>query len=208
MPSQYDEQAKFLANKMKEIALIELRSAVDKEELRYLKAESVDTVAEIIYWYYMELNRPYGGGVVDTDINGVIEAALTSYKYAKAGRSSTTFLPNDEWKKLLDETETAFKNNVAGLNVELEGCTLEDMQGQAPHLFVPSPTFSFPYIGNAAAFACDMHEKSGLVVREQYFDNNGRILQNPVVTYCVNGTWQEEPPSKLIPSTCKNKKKC
>ena len=198
MRSQYDAQAAFIADKMREITSIELDSAVMHDGLKFIKKESIAAIVELVYWYFKELNRPYGGGLACCNINTIIETALVSYKYAKEGIKSSPFLQDDDWKKLLAETEEAFRAQVVGLDIQLEGLTLDDFPGGAnPHRFVKEPIFYFSYVGNAYDFAVDMRETSGLMVREQYFDKKGHILPTPIVKRCVGGEWVDTPPSKV-----------
>ena len=199
MKSQYDEQAKFLAGKMKEITLIELYSALEQNRLQLIKKESIKDVAEIVYWYFKELNRPYGGGFIYCNINDIIETALTSYKYAMYGEKYLSLLEKDDWRKLLEETEAAFKEKVTGLNISLEGNILDEMNGQsATHIFINNPIYEFPYVGNADAFATSRKDGNGLVIKEQFFDRKGRILQEPVRYSCIDYEFEIAKRKKLV----------
>ena len=121
------------------------------------------------------------------DINDILEAALTSYKYAMVGEKYLSLLEEDDWRKLLEETELAFKEKVIGLNISLEGNTFDEINGQsASHIFVDNPVYEFPYVGNADAFTTSRKDGNGLVIKEQFFDRKGRILPESIKYSCVD----------------------
>ena len=188
---EFDEQSKFLAEKLKQAVVFELTEASKKGELKYITPEQIEAVAEIVYQYYAEYNKPYGGGAMRANINHVIEEALEAYVETKAGKEDK--IPSS--RSDIIAAKEAFKKAILGINLTLDPELKSFTSMGMPHEFVTQPIYEFGWVGNAGSFSMARENEQGVPVREQYF-MDGVILPEPIVTYYVNGDWQSEPPTR------------
>lgn len=191
MAKSYDEQAKFLADKLKEATLIELKTAASEGRLHWLKEESIEDLAEIIYLYYKEFNRPFESGLESADINDIIRVVFNLYIDIKK-HPYDYMIPegkkfSDEWEKFIKECRAVFAKNVLGIDLKLQNKRLEDCN-YAP-IVVENPKFQFAYVANSGGFAMGYENDKGIPVRFQYMDEFGRILDQPIETYYDSGYW-------------------
>ena len=199
MKSEFEKQAQFLARKLRECVMEELEVALQKGELKHIKGEQISKVADIVYWYYAEYNKPYGGGYMRASINTIISDALTAFYDAKTGKlREPDYNLERAWRQLLVETTRAFEERVKGIEIELDGRKIEDFDNkyEIQDDFVKNPIYQFGMLGNDGPFCVGRENEQGLPVRKQYFSKNGKILDEPITTYYVDGAWRNAPTAK------------
>lgn len=147
------------------------------------------------------------GGVIRGNINSVLREALATYKYYNEDpeRFMEVYLRDMPLRK--KEIETANENFVAKIkDIKLDfldGISQSEIR-YSEIVFIDEPKYELGYVGNAGPFAVGIKDKNGVPVRTQYMGKDGVILENPIVTYYIDGEWVDTNPlakTKITPES-------
>lgn len=192
--SEYDEQSKFISNKVLEIAREEFKVAVQTGTLTGIDEASIEDLLKVLYAYYSELNRCYSGGFISADINDIIEAVMLEYIRAKESpelfrnfSSSFSDIPLEK-KVLITECHENFENSILDLNFDYT------KEGLIPKILIKNPIYHFENLGNSGAFSILKKDKNDILTRITYFGKNGEILDSPTFSYFYFDSWHDEYP--------------
>lgn len=200
---EYDEQAKFIADKVTTVAREELQAAAKDGTLRGIKQESIEGLIKIIKAYYEEYSRWKGGGVLSADINDVIEEVSKVYLYAKSNpelfRNYNLYSSglSEDREALIKECYAKFESAISEIDIEFTDEILKRNK-YGTREYVESPKYQFGFLGIGSAFNIGAEDENGVPTRITYFDREGEFLETPRKEYYYNGKWDSEYPRDKI----------